>query len=133
MPREASRCVLVLDDEPDARELIRLVLEPSGYTVYCMEDGEEALTLMETRKVAVALVDLLMPGMSGKQFLVRVSELPEEKRPVCIVNSARRPREIESDLEGLDVFDIVTKPFELDDLERRIGLAWEEKKRRTRS
>jgi len=130
MSPDRARCVLVLDDEPDARELVRLVLEPLGFAVCGAGDGEEALLLLEENDVSVALVDLLMPGMSGRGFLERVAELPERKRPVCIANSARRPREVEAELRGLELFDILTKPFELHDLERRIVRAWEEKNRR---
>lgn len=130
MSPDRARSLLVLDDEPDARELVRLVLEPLGFTVYGEHDGEEALRLLEENDVSVALVDLLMPGMSGREFLEQLAKLPEQKRPVCIANSARRPREVEAELEGLEYFDILTKPFELHDMERRVVCAWEEKNRR---
>lgn len=127
---DRAGCVLVLDDEPDARVLVKLVLEPLGYTVCGTPDGEEALRLLEENDVSVALVDLLMPGMSGREFLERLADLPEIKRPVCIANSARRRREVERELQGLEYFDILTKPYELHDLQERITLAWEEKCRR---
>ena len=126
----ASRTVLVLDDEPDARELVRLVLEPAGYQVYDVESGEDGLALLRANDISVALVDLLMPGMSGREFVRQMASLPEKRRPVCVETTARRAREVEGELEDLDIFDILTKPFELKDLERRIALAWEEKSRR---
>lgn len=124
------RTVLVVDDEEDARELVKFVLQPLGYSVFGAASGEEGLVMLREEAVAVALVDLLMPGMNGRQFIEHLGSLPESIRPVCIVNSARRRPEVEKEMQGLDFFHIITKPFELGDLERRITQAWEEKKRR---
>jgi CheY-like chemotaxis protein len=132
MTDELVRTLLVVDDEPDARELIRLILTPLGYTVYMAAEGEEAVALLEEKEIAVALVDLLMPGMSGREFLEALASLPPERRPVAVVNSARRKRDVEAELAGMDVFDIIVKPFELRDIEQRIALACEEKRRRMR-
>jgi two-component system NtrC family response regulator len=133
MTDEPARTLLVLDDEQDARELIRLILTPLGYTVYMAAEGEEAMALLEEIEIAVVLVDMLMPGMSGREFLEALASFPWERRPVPVVNSARRRREVEAELAGMDVFDIVVKPFELHDIEERIALAYEEKRRRMRS
>lgn len=132
-PREPAKRVLVLDDETDARDLIALVLGPGGYETCGAADGAEALRLLREVPVAVALVDLLMPGMSGPSFLRELAALPADRRPVVIVCSARRREEIENDIEGLEAFDVLTKPFELHDLERRVERAWKEKARRLRS
>jgi two-component system NtrC family response regulator len=133
MTDEPARTLLVLDDEPDARELIRLILTPLGYTVYMAAEGGEAMALLEEIEIAVVLVDLMMPGMSGREFLEALISFSQERRPVPVVNSARRRREVEAELAGVDVFDIVVKPFELHDFEQRIALAFEEKRRRMRS
>ncbi len=130
---EPAKKVLVLDDEPDARALIEIVLRPAGYDIRPAADGEEALRMLREEPVAVALVDLLMPGMSGVAFLREIESLPAENRPVVIVCSGRRQEEIESDVDGLIAFDILTKPFELHDLERRVERAWQEKIRLLRS
>jgi len=127
---EPPKSLLVLDDEPDARELVKLVLEPRGFTVRGAGEGEDALRLLKEYDISVALVDLLMPGMSGREFLERMAQLPESMRPVCIANSARRRQEVERELQGLEYFDILTKPYELHDLEDRIARAWVEKGRR---
>ena len=127
---EKQRQVLVVDDEDDVRILMKFILEPLGYSVYTAVDGEEALRLLQEQRVAVVLVDLLMPGMSGRKFLEKVAALPEEVKPVAMVNSARRLEEIRGEVEGLDVFDIVTKPFDIAEIEKRVALACSEKLRR---
>lgn len=128
---DVNRTLLILDDEVDARDIMKFVFEPRGYTVYGEEDGAAALVLLRECEVAVALVDLLMPGMSGRQFLEEVARLPGKHRPVVIVNSARRPAEVREEIGGLDVFDILSKPFELRDVEGRVDRAFAEKTRRT--
>ena len=127
---EKCRQVLVVDDEDDVRVLMKFILEPIGYSVHTAGDGEEALRLLREQQVAVVLVDLLMPGMGGRKFLERIADLPGEERPVTMVNSARRLEEIRGEVEGLDVFDIVTKPFDIVEIERRVALACNEKLRR---
>jgi CheY-like chemotaxis protein len=127
---DVNRTLLILDDEVDARDIMKLVFEPLGYTVYGEEDGAAALVLLSEREIAVALVDLLMPGMSGRQFLEEMALLPGKHRPVVIVNSARRPAEVREEILGLDVFDILSKPFELRDVEGRVDRACAEKARR---
>ena len=127
---EKCRQILVVDDEDDVCILMKFILEPLGYFVHMAGDGKEALRLLREQRVAVVLVDLLMPGMGGRKFLERIADLPEEERPVTMVNSAHRLDEIRGEVEGLDVFDIVTKPFDIVEIEKRVALACSEKMRR---
>jgi len=76
------------------------------------------------------LVDLLMPGMDGKEFLRELQLLAGEIRPVAIVNSARKTEEVKREVENLDVFDIIIKPYELREIEERVDRAFAEKVRR---
>jgi CheY-like chemotaxis protein len=129
-PDEKCRHVLIVDDEDDVRVLVKFILEPLGYAVLTARDGEEALQLLRDQRVAVVIVDLLMPGMSGRKFLEKIADLSEQERPVTMVNSARRLHEIREEVEGLDVFDIVTKPFDIKEIEKSVALACSEKLRR---
>jgi signal transduction histidine kinase/CheY-like chemotaxis protein len=66
LPAGAERpAVLVIDDDPVDRRLIRAALEPAGYQVLTAAGGEEGLELIRSERPAVVLVDLLMPGMDG--------------------------------------------------------------------
>jgi CheY-like chemotaxis protein len=127
---EGGKTLLVLDDEPDARDIVKFIFEPRGYRVYTRGDGAEALELLCRERVAVVLVDLLMPGMDGKEFLRELQLLAGEIRPVAIVNSARKTEEVKREVENLDVFDIITKPYELREIEERVDRAFAEKVRR---
>lgn len=130
--RAQRPAVLVLDDEPDVLVLMRLVLERRGFRVLTTADGSEGLRLLREDEVAVALIDLMMPGMSGRQFLAEVGGLDPKRRPFVFVVSALRREVVERELAGLSGFEIVSKPVELHDVEERVAAAaahWEQKRR----
>ena len=61
----ANPLVLIADDDPDIRMLVRLRLERSGYTVIAANDGLEALQLATDSHPDLAILDASMPGLSG--------------------------------------------------------------------
>jgi CheY-like chemotaxis protein len=64
-----SQFVLIVEDDPVARELLRTFLQAAGYAVVCAENGREALErLREGERPVVIFLDLKMPVMSGWQF-----------------------------------------------------------------
>jgi CheY-like chemotaxis protein len=60
--------ILIVEDDLDIREVMRMVLEASGYEVLEACDGAEALDVVRARGASVILLDLMMPGMDGFQF-----------------------------------------------------------------
>ncbi|MBL8237227.1 MAG: response regulator [Bryobacterales bacterium] len=68
------RSILVVDDEPMARELLGAILREAGYSAEFASSGEEALALMERAAPAALILDLMMPGMSGFEVLSHVRE-----------------------------------------------------------
>lgn len=60
--------VLVVEDDLDIREAMRMVLEASGYQVLEAGDGAEALVVARAHRPRIILLDLMMPGMDGFQF-----------------------------------------------------------------
>jgi two-component system response regulator AtoC len=122
--------VLVLDDEEDVRHLLSLVLERRGYRVHATSDGSEALRLLRESPHAVALADVLMPGMGGREFVAEVARLPEASRPAVLVISALRRESVEEELGREHPYTVVSKPFELDALAREVEAAaalWRER------
>jgi CheY-like chemotaxis protein len=65
--------VLVVDDEPMLREVYEMVLEGSGYEVVTAQNGFEAMDCLETALPDLILLDLLMPGMNGLEFLMKTN------------------------------------------------------------
>lgn len=60
-----SRSILVVDDEPMTRNLLRLMLEPAGYCVAGAEDGQEALQMVKDIHPDIMILDVMMPLLDG--------------------------------------------------------------------
>lgn len=75
--------IVVVDDEPDARELARMVLERGGHDVYTARHPDEALQLLAQHTVDVVLTDLHMPRMDGEQLAACIADIHPEV--ACIV------------------------------------------------
>ncbi|HTO77843.1 MAG TPA: sigma-54 dependent transcriptional regulator [Thermoanaerobaculia bacterium] len=67
-----GRPILVVDDEPDIRDALRMILEYEGYTVTTAGDGPSALQEIESNPPGAVLLDIKMPGMDGLQVLDRI-------------------------------------------------------------
>jgi CheY-like chemotaxis protein len=68
--------VLVVDDDPDIRLVLRMILEGQGYAVIDAADGAEALALLRDHRPALILLDLMMPGVDGVQFRAQQQQDP---------------------------------------------------------
>jgi CheY-like chemotaxis protein len=84
----AARRVLVVDDDADLRRQLRGLLEKGGWTVDEAADGAEALGQL-TARPSLILLDLLMPGMDGLEFLARLQEREELRSVPVIVLTAK--------------------------------------------
>lgn len=80
--------VVVVDDEEDARELLRELLEARGYQVATAHDGLEALRIIgSVPRICLMILDLMMPGMDGFEVIERLGEM-SPTYPVWISTSA---------------------------------------------
>ena len=113
MPR-----VLVVDDEPDAVELLQEFLTSKGYEVFTAGDGEEALRKVKTERPHLILLDVRMPKMNGLEVLRQVRQIDKEVGVIMVtaVNEDETGRQA---LE-LGAFDYIVKPLDLEYLERSL-------------
>lgn len=82
----SRRRVLVVDDEPDVQDFVRMVLEQGGYDVACADNGEQALARIRDDKPDLVVLDLMMPVMDGWTVLEELGgKLPP---PVVVILSA---------------------------------------------
>jgi len=112
--------VLVIEDHPDQRDLLAIVLQREGYRVITAANGLEALERLETEKVQIALSDIMMPKMDGFELIKRIRNNPTLKNIYLILITARIQ---EGDrVRGLDLGadDYITKPFSFSELLARI-------------
>lgn len=69
-----NEAILVVDDELSLLSLVTEILTKQGYTVYCAENGEQALEILKTHSVELMLSDVIMPGMDGYQLATEVNK-----------------------------------------------------------
>jgi len=80
MNSKPSHCVLVVDDDPGVRDVIRSMLESAGYTVLLAENGKEAMKLLKKERADLILTDLVMPEQEGIETIKTLRrEYPELK------------------------------------------------------
>jgi CheY-like chemotaxis protein len=115
------RFVLVVDDDPDIRETLELILAKHGHTVRCASDGQSALDkLRQGRDLpCVILLDLMMPGMNGFQFHDALTAEPALSGvPIVVITGAGG--ELEARARSFSSV-VLRKPFELGAMLNAIG------------
>lgn len=105
------RHVLVADDEPHIGRIIKMKLEQGPFTVNLAYDGEEALELINNSELDLALLDLMMPKLSGLDVLKKVREQERFKSLPCIILTAGGDAKHERDALALGATQFLTKPF----------------------
>lgn len=115
-----EQIILIVEDEADAKHLIRLLLEREGFTVYEASDGYEALNLLEEVMPHLIICDILMPNMDGFEFRNHIVSDPDlELVPFIFLTALSGKKDIMKGFQ-LEVDDYIVKPFDNDDLISRI-------------
>lgn len=112
--------ILAVDDEPQNRRLIKLLLEHEGFTVILAEDGRQALNLLEQEQVDLLILDLRMPEIDGFQVLERLDQAGKLPRLPVVVLTADQEREVRIQALSSGAADFVAKPFDRLELVRRV-------------
>ena len=112
--------IMVVEDEPAIQELIQVNLEMGGYRVLTHGSGEEALAQIHHELPDLALLDWMLPGISGIELAKKLRGDSRTKSLPIILLTARGAEE--DKLKGLEfgADDYITKPFSLRELEARI-------------
>ena len=113
--------VLVVDDEPDLRELIQYNLTQSGHSVLTASDGVSALELAQSKIPDVIVLDVMMPGLTGIEVTKRLrSQTQTSSIPIIMLTAkVQEAHELEGLHAGAD--DYITKPFSMPILIARIN------------
>lgn len=117
--------VLVIEDEPDVLDLLRLHLRKEGYVVLEASDGVSGLKAAREKLPAAIVLDLMIPEMNGEDVCRQLRERElTAKIPVIMLTAKARPEERVAGLE-LGADDYLTKPFSPRELILRLGLLLE--------
>ena len=107
-----SKEVLIVEDDPDIQDNLRILLEFEGYQVHSVANGAEALQYFESGHLpALVLLDLMMPIMNGWEFLTACQKDPRFAKIPVVVLSAIANKDI-----AYGATDFLRKPVSLDAL-----------------
>jgi two-component system response regulator VicR len=119
-----TKKIMVVDDEPDTVDLVKLVLETEGYEILVAYSGQEALDIIKVNRPDLVLLDIMMPQMDGWMVRKKIVGNEETKDiPVVMLTAKAQPIDKMIGLHVVGVTDYITKPFgrkELIDSVKRI-------------
>ena len=111
----ATKRILLVDDDAEIIESLRLALEAQGYEVLVARDGNQGLALIERENPDLIILDMMMPKRSGFLVLERLKRLGEKKHRIIMITANEGNRH-KAYAEMLGVDDYVRKPFPMDRL-----------------
>ena len=112
-----AKKILVVDDKQELRTLLKQYLTQEGFTVYAARDGQEALFVARQEKPDLIILDLMMPEMSGYDFMRIYNR--EATTPIIVLTAKIEENDKVLGLE-LGADDYVTKPFSMRELTARV-------------
>ena len=112
--------ILIADDDPDLRDILRSVLEPAGFAVSEASDGETALRMIRQAPPDLAILDFMMPGLTGPQVCAHVKQDTLLRHLPVIMLTGKS--EVHDKVYGINAGadDYVVKPFEPQELLARV-------------
>jgi DNA-binding response OmpR family regulator len=115
-----NKIILVVDDDPNALDIVRTFLESKGYNVATAKDGTDALTQLEALRPALVLLDVMMPGMDGWEVARIIKNHPQFGATRVVMLTARS--DFADKHEGLraGADDYIVKPIQLRELGERV-------------
>ena len=107
----------MVEDDFSTRHLLEVILNARGYEVALASDAEEGLRILREGKVNLILLDLLLPGASGIDFLRSRRQLDRTMQaPVIVVSAVQEIDALRPQLRELGASDAVRKPFNMEQL-----------------
>ena len=116
---EARATILVVDDEPEIRKLVKAMLAPVGYNVIIADDGEQAIKLFRKEsQIDLLLTDVVAPGMSGPMLAEQLSQLNPSLRVLFM--SGYDATQVVQKFVVEQGYSLVIKPFTSEQLREKV-------------
>lgn len=112
-----KQTIMVVDDDPNIAQLVRLYLEKEGFDVTVEARGDEALAAFQKNPPSLVLLDIMLPGMDGKQVCRAIRQ--QSDIPIIMLSAKAETFDKVLGLE-LGADDYITKPFEGKELAARV-------------
>jgi two-component system phosphate regulon response regulator PhoB len=120
-PEKGLPVALVAEDDRDIRELVTTKLTAAGFQVLAYGNGAEALAATHEHRPDVALLDVMMPGISGIEILTRLQKDPATSTiPVILLTAKSQEFDINTGF-AIGAADYIVKPFSPRDLVSRVN------------
>ncbi len=117
VPSKRKLKILLIDDDPDTRELVTMMVEKAGHRIQATAHGQAGLLLLEHEKIDIVLLDIMMPDVDGLNVLTSIRKT--SKAPVLMLTALSDTGIMQqSYLLGAD--DYMVKPFTMNKLIERI-------------
>lgn len=126
----STKKVLVVDDEPDTLELVKLVLESGGFEAVLANNGKEALAQIATLRPDLVLLDIMMPDMDGWDVFRKMKE-KDRDIPIAILTAKAQNIDKLLGLHVLKADDYITKPFGKNELISKVKKLTESEKKKS--
>lgn len=110
MQTKGKPSLLIVDDDAPIRKLLERVALRAGFEVACAKDGIEALEMMAEKPYDLAIVDLMMPRLSGYDLVQKISTM--NPRPIVLVATALTNADV-SKIDDTLVRRVIRKPFDV--------------------
>lgn len=107
-----SKQILVVEDNPDNRQLVTWILEDEGFVVTCAITAEDGLAKLESHHFDMILMDISLPGMNGKQATQFIRKNPKYTQLPIIALTAHAIVDEEADIMASGVDALITKPLD---------------------
>ena len=112
-PSKEPVIILIADDEEPIAQVIGLIVEDAGYHALLAHHGKEALRFYQQQRPALVITDLMMPQMSGQEFIAMLhAEYDGHVPPIIVMTAANAPNP-----EAIGADEILHKPFEVETVE----------------
>ena len=115
--------LLIVDDDPDHRLILRTMFEAKGYGCEEAEDGGVALSKLETDQMDLVLTDLNMPGMNGLELIDQMGRLALLQNIPAILMTIQSMEDMSSEAYKTGASAVISKPYDLSKLLEEVGRA----------
>ena len=118
---DQKKTILLVEDEPLLANLLKQRLEKEGFAIFHAPDGEEALKVMKTLQPDLILLDIILPKISGFEFMERLRNDPAfGKAPIVIISNLGQESDVEKGkvLGAIGYF--VKAKMSIEDLVKRV-------------
>ena len=117
-----QKTILIVDDEPDIRDSVKIILETKGYKVETAIDGDDCLKKLTEITPDLILLDIMMPGTPVDEVIKKIKDIKIAFMSVVRISEARKKGLCKQE----NIVDFFQKPFNVSDLIDRVGLILKE-------